>query len=125
GNRLEDGRRYVDLVRADAARGERNKVAAALERQRRADAAGFAEVGEPARQSMLERRAARVRRGDRRGRGRGEHRRDGGAPLSRELAAAAHEVVVAQPIDDQQHDVARLAYGEIPKGRVQRSAATG
>ena len=73
---LEQRRRNVDLLRRHTAACERQHVAAAAERQRGGDAARFAEIGEPAGEAVLERRAAGVRSGDRRRGGRGKHRGD-------------------------------------------------
>src|SRR5438067_9728580 len=101
GERREERWRVENPLGAYAARGERRHVPAAAKGQRCAHAAGGAEVHEPAGEPMLEWRAARIGRRDRR---RGGGRKDGGeraAPAPRELAACAvaRKIVVAEAVD--------------------------
>jgi len=126
GERREERGRVVDLLGFDAARREKRHVAAASEWQRGAHAARRAEISEPSGEAVLERRAAGVRRGDRRRGSGGKNRGQRALAASRELAAgaAASEIVVAKAVDDEQHDIAHaLIDGEIGERRVARSAA--
>jgi len=115
-HRGQDGLRARDIEQAHEIEQGLPVDLARDEGQRRADAARFAEIGEPARQAVLERRAACIACGDRAGRRRREHRGDRGLTPAVDLAprAVPHEEAVAQTVDDHQDDVARACQ---PLGR--------
>ena len=110
------------LLGTEAFVAQRQHVAARAEGQRRCHAARLAEIRVPAGDAVLERCAAGVRGGDRRCGGRGKHRGERASPPARQLAARAltHQVVVAQAVDDDEHDIARGA--RVPGGS---SSASG